>query len=812
MTLTLSLIFLAGLLVVAYLRAPAWAAATLSVLALLASSQLTVAWPLVAVLALATIVFGVMAFRPLRRAVISAPLFAWFKGVLPAMSATEKEALDAGTVWWDAELFSGKPDWKVLFDMPAPSLSKEEQDFIDGPVEELCRMLDDWKINRELKDLPPEAWQFIREQRFLSMIIPKEYGGLDFSAQGNAAVVTKISTRSLTAAVSVMVPNSLGPGELLMHFGTEEQKNHYLPRLARGEEIPCFALTSPQAGSDAASMPDEGVVCKKVIDGKEVLGLSLTWDKRYITLAPVATVLGLAFKTRDPDGLLGGKEHLGISCALIPTSTSGVEIGKRHLPGGSLFMNGPTRGKDVFIPMDWIIGGRERIGQGWSMLMHCLAAGRAISLPSQGVAGGKAASMLTGAYARIRYQFKQPIGHFEGIEEPLARIGAEAYRMEAAHKLTMSALDRGDKPVVLSAILKAYHTESNRRVINDAMDVHGGKAVVEGPGNYLSMPYQALPVAITVEGANILTRSMIVFGQGAIRCHPYLLKEMLAATDNDLAGFDRALWAHVGFLISNAVRAPALALAGRLLARSPVSGPTAPYYRQIDRLSAAFTLTADLCLLILGGKFKFKEKLSGRFADALAHLYLASATLRRFEDDGCPQEDLAVLRFAVQDSLYNVEQALYGVYRNFPVPALGPVVRFLCFPLGRRNQPADDRTGQTIARQLLSKSATRERLIKGAFMSDQDDGVGIVLKAFDAVLKAEPAEHAIRNALKAVPNPNNVRELAARAVEAGVITAEQASDLITAQELSARVIAVDEFSPQELGTAPAEEPRLAATA
>ena len=810
MTLSFVFLFLIGLLTLAYLRAPAWGAFGLSIAALILAPLAGVAWPASVLFGVGAVAFGLMAIHPLRRLVISKPLFAWFQTVLPAMSATEKEALDAGTVWWDAELFSGKPDWKVLFDMPPPRLSEEEQAFMDGPVEELCSMLDDWKINRELKDLPPEVWQFIREKRFLSMIIPKEYGGLDFTAQGNAAVVTKISTRSLAAAVSVMVPNSLGPGELLMHFGTEEQKNHYLPRLARGEEIPCFALTSPQAGSDAASMPDEGVVCKKVIDGEEVLGLSVTWDKRYITLAPVATVLGLAFKTRDPDGLLGCRENLGISCALIPTSTPGVEIGKRHLPGGSVFMNGPTRGKDVFIPMDWLIGGRERIGQGWSMLMHCLAAGRAISLPAQGVAGGKAASMLTGAYARIRYQFKQPIGHFEGIEEPLARIGAEAYRMEAAHKLTMSALDRGDKPVVLSAILKAYHTESNRRVINDAMDVHGGKAVVEGPGNYLSLPYQAVPVAITVEGANILTRSMIVFGQGAIRCHPYLLKEMLAANDNDLTGFDRALWAHVGFLISNAVRAPALALAGRLLARSPVDAPTAPYYRQIDRLSAAFTLTADLCLLILGGKFKFKEKLSGRFADALANLYLASAALRRFEDDGRPEEDLAVLRFAVQDSLHEVEKALHGVYRNFPIPMLGPVVRFLCFPLGRRNQPVDDRTGQTIARQLLTKSATRDRLIAGAYVSRQDDGVGIVLQAFDAVLKAEPAEHAIRNALKAVPNPHNVRELTARAVEAGVITAEQASDLITAQELSARVIAVDEFNPEALGKAPSEEPRLAA--
>ncbi len=810
MTLSFLIAFVVVLLALAYLRAPAWSAAAASALGLGLTAIAAVAWPMVALLTVATIAFAVMAVHPLRRAVISAPLFSWFKTVLPAMSATEREALDAGTVWWDAELFSGKPDWKKLFDMPPQRLTEEEQAFIDGPVEELCAMLDDWQINRELKDLPPEVWQFIREKRFLSMIIPKQYGGLDFSAQGNAAVVTKISTRSLTAAVSIMVPNSLGPGELLMHFGTEEQKEHYLPRLACGDEIPCFALTSPQAGSDAASMPDEGIVCKKVIDGEEVLGLSVTWDKRYITLAPVATVLGLAFKTRDPDGLLGGKEHLGISCALIPTSTSGVEIGSRHLPGGSLFMNGPTRGRNVFIPMDWLIGGRERIGQGWRMLMHCLAAGRAISLPAQGVAGGKTASMLTGAYARIRYQFKQPIGHFEGIEEPLARIGAETYRMEAAHKLTLSALDRGDKPVVLSAILKAYLTEANRRVVNDAMDIHGGKAVVEGPGNYLSMNYQALPVSITVEGANILTRSMIVFGQGAIRCHPYLIKEMTAAADNDLGAFDKALWAHVGFLISNAVRSPVLALTGARFSASPVSGPTARYYRQINRLSAAFTFTADLSLLILGGKFKFAEKLSGRFADALANLYLASATLRRFEDDGRPEEDLAVLHFAVQDSLNQVEEALYGVYRNFPIPALGPVLRLINFPLGRRNAPAGDRTGRTIARQLLEKSPTRARLIHGAYVSDVEDGAGIVLKAFDAVLKAEPAEHALRNALKAVPSPTNVHEVSSKAVQAGVITEEQAADLIRAQELSARVIAVDEFTPEELDTTRDEAPKLAA--
>ena len=806
----LSVVFLfAGLGLVAYLRLPLWLAAAGTLAAAIVFAGFTnLALPAVVTYIVMAAVLCFMAIKPVRRALLSGPILNWYKTVLPAMSTTEKEALDAGTVWWDAELFSGRPNWKTLFDLPKPALSGEEQAFLDGPTEELCKMLDDWKINRELKDLPPEVWQYIKDQRFLSMIIPKEYGGLDFSAQGNAAIVTKISTRSLTAAVSIMVPNSLGPGELLMHFGTEDQKKHYLPRLSRGQEVPCFALTSPLAGSDAASMPDEGIVCKKVIDGKEVLGLSVTWDKRYITLAPIATVLGLAFKTRDPDGLLGGKEHLGITCALIPTSTSGVKIGNRHLPGGSLFMNGPTRGENVFVPMDWVIGGQDRIGQGWRMLMHCLAAGRAISLPAQGVAGGKLASMLTGAYARVRYQFKQPIGYFEGIEEPLARIGAETYRMEAAHKLTLAALDRGDKPVVLSAILKAYLTEANRRVVNDAMDVHGGKAVVEGPNNYLSLGYQALPVSITVEGANILTRSMIVFGQGAIRCHPYLLKEMLAAADDDLSAFDDALWRHVGYLISNAVRAPLLGLTGGLISPSPISGPTAREYRRINRLCSAFTLTADLVLLILGGKFKFAEKLSGRFADALAHLYMASASLRRFEDDGRPAEDLPLVRYAVDDSLHQVEEALHGVYRNFPVSALGPILKFLCFPTGRRHFKSDDRTGHKIARMLLKDSTSRERLIAGAFKSQVDDGTGIVLQAFEAVLRAEPAEHAVRNALKQVPSPVNVNALCKKAVAAGVITEEQAADLKLAQELSAKVIAVDEFTPEQLG-AQVEESRPA---
>ncbi len=809
MTWLLIITLAVGLLALAWFRTPSWLAALLAVAALVGTIWQAASWPVITLYTVAAIALTVVAIRPLRRVLVSDRLFGWFKSVLPPISDTEREALDAGTVWWDAELFSGRPRWKKLFGIDKPALSAEEQAFLDGEVEELCGMLDEWQINYELKDLPPEAWQFIREKRFLSMIIPREYGGLGFSSQGNGAVVTKIASRSLSAAVSVMVPNSLGPGELLMHFGTDEQKNHYLPRLAKGEDIPCFALTSPLAGSDAAAMPDEGIVCKGTYKGEEVLGLRVSWDKRYITLAPVATVLGLAFKAKDPDGLLGDKKNLGITCALIPTDTPGVEIGDRHIPGGSVFLNGPTRGKDVFIPIDWVIGGQERVGQGWRMLMHCLAAGRAISLPAQSVANGKLTSLTTGAYARVRYQFKQPIGHFEGIEEPLARIAGETYRMEAAHKLTLSALDHGEKPVVLSAILKAYLTEANRRVLNDAMDVHGGKAVVEGPNNYLSIPWQSIPVAITVEGANILTRSMIVFGQGAIRCHPWLLKEMESAADDDAKAFDSALFGHIGFVISNFVRAPLLGLTGGLLSRSPVSGPTAGLYRKINRLSAAFTLVADLCLLILGGKFKFKEKLSGRLADALAHLYMASTALRRFEDDGRPEEDLPLVQWAVADSLHQAENAIFGVLQNFPIAGLGGVLRPLLFPWGRRHRPVDDHTTHKMARLLMEDSPSRERLIAGAYQSKGDDGAGLLAQAFEAVLEAAPAEMAVRNALKVVPTPVNVDKLVSKAVAAGVITEEQGTGLKRAQELTAKVIAVDEFTPEEIGGTQAMQPPVA---
>jgi acyl-CoA dehydrogenase len=742
------------------------------------------------------------AVKPLRRLLISNRLFSVYRKVMPKLSSTEREALEAGTVWWDAELFSGKPRWRRLLRQPAPSLSDREQEFIDGPVEELCLMLDDWEICDKHRDLPESVWQFIRENRFFSMIIPRQYGGLEFSAQANSAVVMKLASRNVTAAVTVMVPNSLGPGELLMHYGTDEQKSHYLPRLASGEEIPCFALTSPLAGSDAGAMPDKGIVCIGEFEGEEVLGLRLSWNKRYITLAPVATLLGLAFRALDPDGLLGDTEDLGISCALIPTSTPGVEIGNRHIPIGAVFMNGPTRGEDVFIPMDWVIGGQERLGQGWRMLMQSLAAGRAISLPSLGVAGGKMASMLTGAYSRIRTQFNVPIGYFGGVEEPLSRIGGRTYRMDAARVLTLIALDQGEKPGVLSAINKYELTEGSRQCINDAMDVHGGKGIIQGPNNYLAHGYQALPISITVEGANILTRSLIIFGQGAIRAHPCLLKEMNAVTGiaNTQArrDFDNALFEHIGFVISNNVRALLLGLTGSRMAPAPVRGPHAHYFRQLSRMSAAFAFMADAVLVLLGGKFKFKEKLSGRLADVLIHLYMASAMLKRFEDDGRPAGDLPLLEWGMEDSLYKIQQSLLGVIQNFPVPVLGGIIRFIIFPYGRPYTGPSDKTVKAVAQLLLNDSESRDRLTDGVFISDRDDATGRVNKAFHLVLEAAPAERAIKNALKASVNFENYEGLVKRATESGVITEEQATMVRLAQQASASVIAVDDFPREQI--------------
>jgi acyl-CoA dehydrogenase len=743
------------------------------------------------------LVAGLLNARPLRRVLLSSPLLGWFRSVLPPMSATEREAIDAGTVWWDAELFSGRPNWNTLLRTPRGELTAEERAFLDGPVEELCGMLDDWKINRELNDLPKEVWSFMTRHRFFGMIIPKEYGGLDFSARAQSDVVMKVASRSGTAAVTVMVPNSLGPGELLMHYGTPEQKSHYLPRLARGDEIPAFALTGTWAGSDAGAMPDAGIACMGEYQGKEVPGFRVNWEKRYITLGPVATLLGLAFKAYDPDGLLGGREDLGITCALIPTDAPGVEIGRRHDPGGA-FMNGPNTGTNVFVPMDWIIGGQAQVGNGWKMLMDCLSVGRAISLPALGTAGGKQAARMTGAYARVRRQFRIPIGRFEGIEEPLARIGGITYRMDAARVLTATALDLGGKPSVLSAILKYNNTEGMRQTINDAMDVHAGRAVCLGPSNYLAQGYQTVPVAITVEGANILTRTMIIFGQGAIRCHPYVLKEMLAAADEDrqagLVAFDAAFFAHAGFTISNLVRSFVLAITGGRFVTAPDLGPTTAYARRLTRMSASFALLADVAMLTLGGDLKRREKISGRFADILSHLYMASAVLKRYEDDGRPAADLPLVRWALDDSLAIIEDRLDGILRNFPVTGVGAVLRLFVLPLGRRHRGASDVLGHEVAKLLLSPSETRDRLTEGVFLDlREDDPMGLMEIALEKVIAAEPVERKLAKATGASITPVNMESVLANGMADGIINELEAETVREAMAVTAKAIAVDDF-------------------
>jgi acyl-CoA dehydrogenase len=798
------------LLLLAYFQAPilVWA---------IAAGGLLAGWSAIlglpaaanAVLAVAYgVIAAVLVLPPLRRAVISDRVLAIFRRILPDMTQTEKDAIDAGTVWWDADLFSGKPDWKKLLAYPEPKLSAEEQAFLDGPCDEVCAMVDDWEVTHERYDLPPQVWQYLKDKGFFGMIIPKKYGGLGFSALGHSAVVMKLSTRSNALGVTVMVPNSLGPAELLLHYGTEEQKNHYLPRLAKGLEIPCFALTSPEAGSDAASIPDYGVVCKGTYQGKEVLGMRVTWDKRYITLGPVATLLGLAFRLYDPEKLLGDKEDLGITCALVPTNHPGVNIGRRHLPLNAVFQNGPNHGKDVFMPIEWIIGGKEYAGKGWMMLMGCLAAGRSISLPTSSVGGAKALARATGAYARVRSQFKTPIGRLEGVEEALGRIAANTYMMDAVRVMTAGAVDLGEKPAVISAIAKYHMTERARLCVNDAMDIHGGKGICLGPNNWVGRGYQVMPVGITVEGANILTRTLIIFGQGAIRCHPYVLREMRAA--KELTGraasveFDDAFTSHVGHTISNGVRAFAYGLTRGAIAPAPAgaSHETAHYYRGVARLSAAFAFLADVSMLAMGGALKKKEKISGRLGDVLSMMYLASATLKRFEAQGRLDEDLPLVRWSVRDALYQAQQAIDMILSNFPVKALATVLRWVIFPLGTPFRPPLDSRNRKSAKIILEPGAARDRLTAGIFRPRAEgDPAAILEAAFLAAVDCEPIEKKLREAAKkgelhGAPGADS----AAIARDKGILSAEEFARWQRKEALRKDVIKVDDF-PQDFGLA-----------
>ncbi|WP_050387397.1 acyl-CoA dehydrogenase [Bradyrhizobium pachyrhizi] len=728
-----------------------------------------------------------------RRDYMTKPIFSWARGVLPTMSDTEREALEAGDVWWDADLFTGNPDWSKLLAFAPARLTDEEQAFLHGPVDELCRMLDEWKINWEWRDLPPEVWAFIKAKKFFGMIIPKEFGGLGFSPYAHSEVVRKISSRSLTAAVTVMVPNSLGPGELLMRFGTREQQDKWLPRLASGQDIPCFGLTSPEAGSDAASMIDTGIICKGNFEGREVLGLRLNWHKRYITLGPVATLLGLAFKAYDPDHLVGSEEELGITVALIPTHLPGVSIGHRHLPAMQVFQNGPNWGRDVFIPLDYIIGGEARLGQGWKMLMTALAAGRGISLPSLSAAGAAYAARTTGAYARIREQFGISISKFEGIEEPLARIAGTAYLLDAARRLTCAALNEGHHPAVISGIMKLHATERMRIAIDDAMDIHGGKAVIDGPQNYLGGLYRSVPVGITVEGANILTRNLIVFGQGAIRAHPYLLQEMnaLGETDRDkgLTAFDTAFWKHVGHSFATMFRAWGRNWSFGMFAPAPDAGDATEFYRQLSRYSSAFALCADMALLTLGGALKRKEMLSARFGDILSELYLLSAALKRWQDEGRQKEDLPALEWCIASGFKTIENRFAEIFANLPNRPVAWLLKFLVQPFGARVTGPTDRVVQQCAQLVLSPSAARDRLTPDLAFVEDDGGIARLEKAFRLVTEAEDVAKQLRAA-----RLHDWKE----AVKKGVITEADGEKLAAAHEAVTKVIEVDDFAPEAL--------------
>lgn len=750
-------------------------------------------------------ILAIFSLRPVRRSILINPIYGAMKGNMPKLSSTEQEALDAGTVGFDAELFSGTPDWRKLRAIPPMQLSKEEQDFIDGPVDELCRMLDDWKIRQQERQVPEEIWDFVKKHGFLGMLISKEHGGLGFSAQAQSLIVGKISSRSPDVGVVVMVPNSLGPGELIEKFGTKNQKDYFLPRLANGTEVPCFALTGPFAGSDAASMRDTGVICVGEFEGRETVGIRLNWDKRYITLAPNATLLGLAFNLFDPDGILGKEENLGITVALINTDMKNVEIGRRHLPLGCAFPNGPTWGKDVFIPLDSVIGGEERIGQGWRMLMSCLAAGRAISLPATGTAASKATLRMSAAYSRVRRQFGLPIGRMEGVEEALGRIVESAYMLEAGRSVTASIVDMGEKPAVISAIMKYQSTEWARRAINDAMDIHGGKGICDGPNNYLQPAYQAIPVGITVEGANILTRTLIIFGQGAMRSHPYLYKEVTALQNPDksqgVSDFQSAFEGHMSFTFSNLLGAPLHNLTGGLFAKAaPNARKTKRWYKELSRASRNFAMMADLTVAILAGGLKTHQRITGRMADALSELYLLSCVLKRFEDDGRPASDLAFVELCARNSLYRFYIALRDVMTNFPNRFVGGLMKWLVFPRGFGYLPANDHVAKKAVRLVQEPGEILDRLTRGIIVSDDTNHITTTFE--EAFVKSVKTSEIVRRLDRAVRAGSIKRTLThdwlGDAVEQKIITQSEADELRDADSYIDKIIAVDHFDPSEI--------------
>ncbi len=748
------------------------------------------------------IVFGlfvIAAIKPLRRTLISRHLFKAVARGMPVMSSTEREALEAGTVGWEGALFTGSPDFSMLRNEPPVPLTAEEQAFLDGPVNTLCRMIDDWDITHHHTDLPPDVWEYIKNQGFLGMIIPKAYGGLEFSATAQMTILGRLCGRSVTAVTTVSVPNSLGPAELLLNYGTEEQKNYYLPRLAKGIDIPCFALTGPNAGSDASSVPDKGIVCYQTINGEEVLGMRLTWDKRYITLCPVATIIGLAFRLYDPDNILGKGVDVGISCALIPAETPGVIKGRRHFPLNSAFLNGPTQGNDVFVPIDCLIGGAEMAGNGWRMLMECLSAGRAVSLPSSASGGSQAVALASGAYARIRQQFNKPISTFEGIEEPLARIAGNTYIIDAGARMATMAIDHGEKPSVAGAILKYHTTTRAHQISTDAMDIHGGKGICLGPNNYLGRFYQGLPISITVEGANILLRSLIIFGQGAIRCHPYTFLEMESVRKQDLKAFDLAIWDHLGSILSNLSKSIVFAFTDAHWTRAPW-GPARRYYQLLHRYSSALAFLADFSMMVLGKKLKRKEKISARLGDVLSNLYLISAVLLRFHQDNEPAEDLPLVDWCCQQLFHETEAAITGVIANFPGWWGRLVLKLILQPFGSQRHYPSDKLGHQLAEILTTPNAARNRLTRLVFTEAVPScPLGRLEETFHQICAIELLEKKMARAVKeGVLKSLTTLQRIDEAVEQGVLTQAEAKQIKAAELARQAVIAVDDFDHAEL--------------
>lgn len=745
-------------------------------------------------------------FTPIRRTLITKFLFKIIAKKIPPISSTEKEAMDAGDVWLEKHFFEGKPNWKKLLNLPKSELTKEEQDFINVKVNKLCSMLDDWEINKKTYDLSKEAWDYIKKEGFLSLMTPKKFGGLGFSNLANSTIVQKISTKSLAAAVSVMVPNSLGPAELIQHYGTDEQKNKYLSKLASGEEIPCFALTGLDSGSDAGSIPDKGIVCYGEYEGKKVLGLSLTWDKRYITLAPIATLLGLAVKAYDPDNLLKrNQENLGITLCLVPTNLPGVETGRRHLPMNHAFMNGPTKGNNVFVPIENIIGGEKMIGHGWKMLVECLSAGRGISLPALATACGKICTRTTGAYAKVRKQFNTSIGNFEGVQQAMARIGGYTYMLEATRLLTLTALDQGLKPSIITAIAKYHMTEFGRQAVNDAMDVHAGKGIILGRKNYLASGYQGIPISITVEGANILTRSLIIFGQGATRCHPFIKKEMLAiANENKKQGlidFDKAIWGHISFTLRNILKLK-LNFVNKIYTSSPIKGKFKNYAKKINKLSLSFAVCSDLAMILLGGALKRKEQLSARLGDVASYLYIASAVLKYYKDNGEQKDDISFVKWSLETCIFRIKEALYGFLQNFPVRIIARPLKLIMFPLGLSYPKHKDKLETEISKIMMTDSGFRNRLTKDCYINQADkfDPVGQLELAFTKLIEISPILKKINLATKnnLLLKDSSIVNQAKQAFEKNIITENELEKIEKYEKVRIEVIKVDDFAKGEL--------------